>query len=130
MKKSRKSISGRERRLPLLPFLFLSLFLLVSHASYSTPVRVIEFTTEEAGTNIGNNLNKKLFSEEGNLKVTRAGKFNDPGPAHEQIVLPASRAFIPLSEEETAIPEVQASVLKKRIIPLFILYHNWRSALL
>lgn len=128
--KNRISITGRERRLPLLPFLFLSLFLFVSHASYSIPVTEIEFATEEVGANLGNNLNKKLFSEEGNLKVTKAGKFNDPGSAHEQVSLPAFESIVPLSEEGHSIREVQASVLKRRIIPLFILYHTWRSAIL
>lgn len=123
--------TGVRRRLPLLSFLFLSLFLFVSHATYSIPARVVvEFTTEEVGSNLGNNLNKKLFSEEGNHKVTKAGKFNDPGSAHEQVPVPSFQAAIPLSEEAVSIREVQASVLKRRIIPLFILYHNWRSAIL
>lgn len=122
--------AGRERRLPLLPLLFLSLFLFVSHASFSTPATVVELAAEQVGANLGNNLTKKLFSEEGNLKTIKAGKFNDPGSVHDQAIAPPFRPLIPLSEEIAAIPEVQASVLKKRIIPLFVLYHNWRSAIL
>lgn len=126
---NRKSIPPRERRTPLLPLLCLSLFFFVSHASYGLPVRVVQLTTEEVGANLTNNLNKKLFSEEGNLKVTKAGKFNDPGSVHEQVTAPAFQAIISLSEEVTALQEVQTSVLSKKLIPLFVLYHNWRSAL-
>ncbi len=128
--KNRMRISSGERRRPLLPLLFLSLFLFVSHASFSVPAGVVEFTTEEVSANLGNNLNKKLFSEEGNLKVIKAGKYNDPGPAHALAPIPAFKLFIRFSEEVIPIPGTQASVGSRRIIPLFIRYHSWRSALL
>lgn len=117
--------------MPLLPPLFLSLFLFVSHASFGTPSTTAgEFTPEEVASNLGNNLNKKLFSEDGNHKVTKAGKFNDPGSVHEQVTLPDSKPVILFSEGAGSFQKVQASVLKRRIIPLFILYRSWRSAIL
>ncbi len=124
-------MNSRERRMPLLPLLCLSLFLFVSHASFGMPATTTgEFTPEEVASNLGNNLNKKLFSEEGNHKVTKAGKFNDPGTVHKQVVLPDLKPVILFSEEAGPFQKVQASVLKRRIIPLFVLYRNWRSAIL